>query len=137
MSCPRCGTVPREGARFCQRCGLALEGRGAAPAGEPLRPAAPLPAVLRRVPRAGRPTAGLGAGALVCGILSLVICWVPFVPLVLGLLAVGLAWAALWAVKRGTAGGKGLAVAGLVCGLLGTGWGLVYSTALVGWRILR
>lgn len=60
--------------------------------------------------------------SLVCGILSIVLCWIPVVGLVLGIVAI---WQYRQAKQleaqqpdRYVAGG--LAVAGLVCGILGT-----------------
>ncbi|MEA5004608.1 MAG: DUF4190 domain-containing protein [Christensenella sp.] len=56
---------------------------------------------------------GRGTGSMVCGILGLIFCWVPFVGLILTIVAV-----ALYASSR-KYGSSGMATAGLVCGIIG------------------
>lgn len=58
---------------------------------------------------------GLGVASMVCGILSLVLsCCVPYLPLILALVAVVLG---AMGIKKNA--GKGMAIAGLVCGIIG------------------
>ncbi|MBP2001236.1 hypothetical protein J2Z69_002279 [Paenibacillus shirakamiensis] len=64
-----------------------------------------------------RPNSGKAIAALVLGILSIV---APYVGIVLGIIAIILGTLALKEIKRGTVQGRGLAVAGLVCGIIGT-----------------
>jgi len=64
-------------------------------------------------------TSGLAVAGMVLGILALVGFWIPFADLLLGFLAIGLSWAGI--VQSGKPGytGHGMAVAGLICGILG------------------
>ncbi|MEC0239671.1 DUF4190 domain-containing protein [Paenibacillus dokdonensis] len=62
-------------------------------------------------------TNGKATGALVLGILSLMI---PYVGFILGIIAIVLASLAFKEIKRRNEGGRGLAIAGLVCGICGT-----------------
>lgn len=58
---------------------------------------------------------GLAIASMVLGIIALVLsCCVPYVPILLGLLAVILSGVSL-AKKQG---GKGMAIAGLICGII-------------------
>lgn len=58
---------------------------------------------------------GLAVASMVCGIVGLVLsCCVPYLPLVLGI--VGLVLGAISLRKQ--AGGKGMAIAGLVCSII-------------------
>lgn len=65
---------------------------------------------------APKKSAGLAIASMVLGIVALVLsCCVPYLPIVLALLAVILGGVSL-AKKMG---GKGMAIAGLVCGIIG------------------
>lgn len=65
---------------------------------------------------APKKSAGLAIASMVLGIVALVLsCCVPYLPIVLSLLAVILGGVSL-AKKMG---GKGMAIAGLVCGIIG------------------
>jgi hypothetical protein len=77
-----------------------------------------------------RPRNGVGASALVIGVLSLVLTvLIAFAPLavILGAVAVGLGIAGIARANRGVASNRGQAVAGLVTGAIG----LVLSIALL------
>lgn len=62
-------------------------------------------------------TNGKAVGALVLGILSLII---PYVGFILGIIAIILASLSFKEIKRRNEGGRGLAIGGLVCGICGT-----------------
>jgi hypothetical protein len=79
-----------------------------------------------------RPVSGLAITSLVLGILTLLMFWIPILPLAPGLLAVILGAVALWSVRRGTASGGGLAVAGLLCAVLGMVPTALLALAFVG-----
>lgn len=88
---------------------------------------APVEAPSQQLPR---PRNGLGASALVIGVLALVLTvLVAFAPLavILGAVAVGLAIAGIARANRGAASNRGQAVAGLITG----GIGLVLSIAML------
>lgn len=61
---------------------------------------------------------GISVAALVLGVLALLSALFPVVGIVLGIVAIVLGAIALRKVKQGRAGGKGMAVAGLVLGVL-------------------
>jgi hypothetical protein len=65
------------------------------------------------------PSNGIGVAGFVCGLLSVVLFWLPGLGLVLGLAGTGLSGAGMARANR-TGAGKGLAIAGLVLGILGT-----------------
>lgn len=70
-------------------------------------------------------TSGLAVAGMVVGIVALLGFWIPIADLVLGVTAIGLSWAGI--VQCGKPGyqGKGMAIAGLVCGILGVIPGVV------------
>jgi hypothetical protein len=63
-------------------------------------------------------TSGMAVGGMVVGIVALVLFWVPFVDLVLGFLAIGLSWGGMVQADRPGYTGKGMGIAGLVCGII-------------------
>ena len=68
-------------------------------------------------------------GSLVCGILSIVLCWVPIAGLVLGIIAIVLASKGKKAVlaSPGTYNEGGMRIAGFVCGIIGTVFSGLYT----------
>ena len=62
---------------------------------------------------------------MVCGILSLVVC-LPIANLVLAIIATALSTIAIKKANAGVAGGKGMAIAGLICGIIGLVWGAIH-----------
>lgn len=70
---------------------------------------------------------GLSIGAMVCGILGIVFSWIPFVVYIafpLAVVGIVLAGVAMSRINKGGEGSKGMAVAGLVCGIVGAAIGL-------------
>ncbi len=85
------------------------------PSGAPYR-YAQQPAILY-----GRETNGIAIAAGVCGIIAVVLCWIPFidyVSIVLGMLAIIFG---ILGVRRADAygSGRGIAITGIVCGSVG------------------
>ena len=69
----------------------------------------------------------MAIGALVCGIIGVVFCWFgwfSFVALVLSVIGIILGAKGMQVAKT-TNSGKGLAIAGLVCGIVGTALSLI------------
>lgn len=80
-------------------------------------PQQPMPPVYPQSQR----TNGLAIAALVCGIFALLLSWIPFVNVlafVLGLVAIGCGIAGIMKAGAPDVGQKGLAVGGLVTGIL-------------------
>ena len=75
-----------------------------------------------------RQSNGLAIGSMICGILSLVLCCGMWISWILSLVALGLGIASL--VKK--AGGKGMAIAGIVTAV----FGLVFSIGMLIFIIL-
>jgi len=69
-------------------------------------------------------TSGLAIASMVCGILSLVFFWVPVFGFLLGIIAIIFGAVAIRQIGREpNLGGRGMAIAGLVCGIVGVaGW---------------
>ena len=77
---------------------------------------------------------GLAVAGLVMGILGLVLFWIPFLGILLGIL--GLIFGGIGIGRANKVGkGKGMAVAGLVMGILGLLLGLAWIFLLVGTRM--
>jgi len=79
------------------------------------------------------PKNGLGIAALVIAIIGLITCWIPFaglIGIVLGIVAVAIGFPARSRVKRGEANNGGVAIAGIVLGILaiigGVAFGLIW-----------
>ncbi len=67
-------------------------------------------------------------GSMVCGIISVVLCWTPFIGLILGIIAIVLAAKARRAAaETPDTYTTGMATAGLVLGIIGTVIGGIYS----------
>src|SRR5687768_12046632 len=73
----------------------------------------------------GPPTSGKAIGSLITGILSLGLCCVPLLSIPLGIVAVVLGFMAKGDADAGRAGGRGLALAGLITGGIGAGLSLI------------
>ena len=71
---------------------------------------------------------GLAVAALVCGVLALLSSWTVIGGILLGIVAVVLGIVALSRVRKGLAAGRGMAIAGIVTGILGA----VLAVALIG-----
>jgi hypothetical protein len=73
------------------------------------------------------PSSGLAIGALVAGVIALLMFWCAFIGVPVGIAAVVLGVVALNKVKAGTGGGRGLALAGVITG----GVAILVSVVLV------
>ncbi len=79
-------------------------------------------------------TAPGATASLVCGIISLAICLIPFAPLVLGIIAIVLAAKAKGRAEREPTVylDGGMRVGGFVCGIIGTALSAIYT----GWWLI-
>jgi hypothetical protein len=69
-------------------------------------------------PMAHRPANGMGVAIFVTGLSGLVLCWMPFLGFLLAGVGVALSGVGMSQGKK-TGAGTGLAIAGLVCGVIG------------------
>lgn len=113
MYCAKCGKEMDGTARFCPACGAEASGVATQAAVQEPDTAANADALPEE------PSGSGGAvGALVCGIISLVLCWIPFVCIVgfaLGIVAVVLG---AKAKKNTSKNKKGMAATGFVLGII-------------------
>jgi hypothetical protein len=75
-----------------------------------------------------RGTSGKAVASLVLGILSIVFCYLGFIP---GAIAIVLGVMAKRDIDREGLGGRGLAIAGLVCGIVGTSIQLIWDGVIL------
>lgn len=73
---------------------------------------------------------GLAIAALIFGILALVLFWTAFGGIILGLVAIILGIVGMRKAKKGTGGGRGMAVTGLVLGILSLLGGIITAVIL-------
>lgn len=66
--------------------------------------------------QAARPTNGIGTAGGVVGIVAAVLMWVPYLGIVLGIIAVALSGVGLSRANRLGGVSKGMAITGIVCG---------------------
>jgi hypothetical protein len=79
--------------------------------------AAPAPQPYGYAPAPQAPSNGIGVGGFVCGLVGLILCWVPWFGMLLGLVGVVLSGIGISQGKKKGAS-IGLSIAGLVCGIL-------------------
>jgi Domain of unknown function (DUF4190) len=80
------------------------------------------------------PRNGLGIASLVIAIVALVLFWTVFGGVMLGIVAVLMGFAALGRVKHGQANNKGVAITGIVLGVVATVAGLLVAVPIVGYQ---
>lgn len=80
----------------------------------------------------GEKSQGLGVAGMVCGIIGLVFCWVPFFGFILSLLGCIFGGVQLAKIKKDSSkyGGKGQAVTGLVLGIVGLAIGIILTSLI-------
>lgn len=92
---------------------------------------APAPPPMPGAPAvAARSSNGMAVAALVCGILSIVLFFTVWIPVILGILAIVFGAVGIGRANKG-APQKGLAIAGLVCGALGIAFAILFIVAIV------
>lgn len=78
---------------------------------------------------APQPSNGIGVAGGVCGIIAVVLCWIPFVDyisVVLGTLAIIFGALGVRHANASGGAGKGMAVTGIVCGIVGLAISLIF-----------
>lgn len=115
--CASCRAVVTDEAAFCPRCGASMTGDPAPrPEAHPVATGGPSPyAPTQPVPYASAPTDGSATGALICSILSFVVC-----PVVLAVVGLVLASSAKKKIRAsgGAIGGEGQANAATVISII-------------------
>ena len=118
MYCNNCGAEATDAKGFCTKCGADLS-QSKPGAGVPNQQSPD-----QRVP-AGQQvarTSGLGVASMILGILGLIFVWVPVLGLLFALLAVIFGGVSLSQTgKDPTLQGRGMAVAGTICGVITLG----------------
>lgn len=155
MFCAKCGKEMEDNAKFCPSCGAEASGETTSeqPAAEqptaeqptaeqptaeqPVaeQPAAEQPAAATAQPAAGpvgsEPSTGGAVGALVCGIIAMIFCWIPFVNiigLILGIVAMVLGGKARKILPEGK---RGMATAGFVLGIIALIISIIYLIIVI------
>lgn len=77
------------------------------------------------------PQNGVGTGGFVTGLLGLVFFWAPGIGVILAIIGVSLSGVGIAKAKRGEATNKGLAIAGLTCGIVALAIWLILLMAAV------
>lgn len=81
-----------------------------------------------------KPSSGISMSGMICGIGGLLLLLTPCLWLVAGvpqILGIIMSMIALNKISRGEQGGRGMAVAGLVCGIIGV---LLYAVGWIGYH---
>jgi uncharacterized paraquat-inducible protein A len=95
----------------------------------PTQPAGPSPQLQQRYFIPPQRTNGKAIAALVLGILAIVL---PYIGFIIGIIAIIFASLALKEIKTRSEQGRGLAVAGLVCGIVGTALYAIIIVVVIG-----
>ena len=79
---------------------------------------------------------GMNLAGMIMGIISMILFWVPILSFIcfgLGIAAIIVSSKGMKAANEGRAGAKGMGIAGLITGILGTLLSLVYSIFWIWW----
>jgi len=116
MFCSQCGEKNPDGSKFCSKCGEALV-QPKAPAAAPAKAAA-----------AGEKTSGMAIAALVMGVAGFIFFGI------LSILAIIFGGIGISQTNKDPSlKGRGLAVAGLVLGILGVAGGIIWLIIVTMW----
>jgi hypothetical protein len=77
-------------------------------------------------------TSGMSVAGMVLGILTLVGFWVPIGSVILGVIAVALSGAGMAQTGKPGYSGRGMAITGLVCGIIGLIPSVIFMIAFIG-----
>lgn len=131
MYCAKCGKEMDDSAKFCPSCGAETSGETVSeqPAAQQPIQQQPYSEPAYASAQPSEPSSGIAVGALICGIIGLVLCWVPIVGLILSIVAIVLGGKG----KRTLPDGKrGMAVAGFILGIIGL---VISIIVLIAWVV--
>ena len=144
MFCESCGSPVPDGQTNCPNCGAAVYQAAPQPAAQPVyqqpvyqqpvaqpvyqQPLVQAQPIVMAAPQPVRKTNGWGIAGLIFGILTLVTCWIPVVPLILGFFGLVLSIIGLCMKNAG----KGQAIAGLILTIIGAIIGACMTLLLYG-----
>ncbi|MGM1021548.1 MAG: DUF4190 domain-containing protein [Bacillota bacterium] len=74
--------------------------------------------------------------SMVLGILNLMLVFMPYISVILGIIAIVLSAISFKEIRRYGENGKGMAVAGLVCGIVGTSIGLIILALIIVFMVI-
>ncbi len=122
--CPNCGKDHDANARFCETCGLSL---GAQQTVQPsqmpgtYQSIQPLPAVPPAQAVSAVPTNGTATAGFICGLVAIILIWIPWVSLIgiiLGVIGLILSGLGLSQANKIAGSGRSMAIAGLVLSII-------------------
>ena len=73
---------------------------------------------------------GIGTGGFVTGLLGLIFCWFNIIGIILCIIGISLSGVGISKANKGEATNKGLATAGLVCGVIGLALNIILLIAV-------
>ena len=130
MFCAKCGKEMDDNAKYCPSC-------GADTTVQPVSSGQPVPSEQPSYQQASysepayteqTAPSGAGVGAMVCGIISLVLFWVPIVGLVLGIIATILGGKGRQTLPPDK---RGMSLAGFIMGIIGMAIGIIILVVLI------
>ena len=126
MYCAKCGKEMDDNAKFCPSCGAGTSGETMS---EQPAQQQPYSEPASSAPVQTGESSGVGIGALICGIIGLVLCWVPIVGLIVSIVAVVLGGKGRRTLPEGK---KGMALAGFILGIIGL---VISIIVLIAWIV--
>ena len=123
MFCAKCGKEMDDNAKFCPSCGADATAQTETEQTSVQQPTYSEPAFTEQAE-----SSGTGVGAMVCGIVSLVLCWVPIVGLVLGIVATILGGKGRQTLPPDK---RGMALAGFIMGIIGMVIGIIILLVMI------
>ncbi|MCX5971695.1 MAG: zinc-ribbon domain-containing protein [Coprothermobacterota bacterium] len=131
--CPNCGKEHDANERFCQTCGLNFGVQQMVQPSQTLvtyQSIQPTPTVQQAQPVGVVPSNGTATAGFVCGLVAIILVWIPWVSLIaiiLGVIGLILSGLGLSQANKMAGSGRGMAIAGLVLSIIVV---LIFVTAL-------
>ena len=123
--CGKCGMIVSDDCTFCPSCGAVMEAAQVTGNAQVCSPIQVPQYMVVQAPQ--KPTNGVGLAGMIIGILSYILCWVPVLDFLLGMIGIILSGVGLRRKERYRL--NGFAVAGLVLSIIGLVIGIIYMIA--------